>query len=234
MSRPNQERKIVRVLLVDDHAVVRAGLRMLIESHGQFEVMGEASNGKEALAIAAREQPDIVLLDLDLGGESGLDLISGLHASAAAARVILLTGIRDPEQHQEGVRRGAMGVVLKEQAAQVLLNAIERVHAGEVWLDSSLVANVLSSIARQRPAPRDPEADRLDLLTERECEVISLVCKGLSNKQVARQLQITETTVSHHLGSIFGKLNLSSRLELVIYAYQHGLAEVPGKGPSRG
>jgi DNA-binding NarL/FixJ family response regulator len=133
----------IRIQLVEDHSIVRAGLRMLIESHPGLIVVGEAANGAEALALAESRQPDIILLDLGLGQESGLDLLPRLQSVAGRARVILLTGVRDPEQHRRAVRLGAMGVVLKEEAAQVLLDAVQKVHAGEVWLDPSMVASML-------------------------------------------------------------------------------------------
>jgi len=216
----------IRVLLVDDHAVVRTGLRMLIESRPALEVVGEAATSAEARALARTTQPDIILLDLDLGDESGLDLLPNLIEAAPQARVILLTGMRDAEQHRRAVRLGAMGLVLKDQAIDVLVKAIEKVAAGEAWLDPVMVASVLNEMARTRESGQiDPEAVKIALLTEREREVIALICEGLQNKHIGQRLSITETTVRHHLTSIFDKLGLTNRLELVIYAYRHGLAE---------
>ena len=216
---------LIRVLLVDDHAVVRAGLRMLIESRLGLVVVGEAANGGDALAIAAREQPNIILLDLDLGAGNGLDVLPGL-LSATQARVILLTGARDPDLHHQAVRLGAMGVVLKDQAAEILVEAIEKVHAGQAWLDPALMARVLSGMsATQRPAKIDPETAKIATLTERERGVIALICEGLQNKQIGQRLHISETTVRHHLTSIFDKLGVENRLELVIYAYRNNLAK---------
>lgn len=216
----------IRLLLVDDHELVRTGLRMLVERHPSIEVVGEASDAQGALALAARARPDIILLDLDLGGESGLGVLGKLLAVASDARVILVTGVRSPDEHQRAVQLGAMGLVRKEQAADVLLEAIERVHAGEVWLEPALVARALGGMSRQRavePAPIDPEQARIGRLTRREREVIVLVLEGLQNKQIAERLAISETTVSHHLTSVFGKLGLISRFDLIIYAYRHGL-----------
>jgi DNA-binding NarL/FixJ family response regulator len=221
MQPPNP----IRIQLVEDHSIVRAGLRMLIESHPGLSVVGEAANGAEALALAESQQPDIILLDLGLGEESGLDLLPRLHSVAGRARVILLTGVRDPEQHRRAVRLGAMGVVLKEEAAQVLLDAVQKVHAGEVWLDPSMVASMLGELSRPRDAEKpDPEAARIASLSERECEIIALLCQGMSNKQVASKLSISEVTVRYHLGHIYRKLGVEGRLELVIYAFRHGLA----------
>ena len=218
----------IRVLLIDDHAVVRTGLRMLIESRSGMRVVGEAANRSDALAATAREQPDIILLDLDLGGSSSLDFLPELLSAAATARVLTLTGVRDPELHRRAVRLGVMGVVVKEKAAEVLLRAIEKVHAGEVWLERAMITRVLREMTRRdEPTQTDPEAAKIATLTAREREVIALIGEGLKNQQIARRLFISETTVRHHLTAIFAKLGVADRLELVIYAYRHGLAKPP-------
>ncbi len=217
----------IRVLLVDDHAIVRSGLRMLIESRPGLCVVGEAANGGDALTVAAREQPDLILLDFDLGPDNGLDVLPRLLA-ATQARVILLTGMRDPDIHLRAVRLGAMGVVLKEEAADVLVKAIDKVHRGEVWLDPTLTARALAGMTGTARAPEPaPEAVRIAELTEREREVIALLAEGLQNKEVSQRLHITENTVRRHLVAIFDKLGVESRLELVIYAFRHGLAKPP-------
>ena len=219
-------------MLVDDHAVVRAGLRMLLESQPGLSVSGEAATHAEALAQAASSQPDIILLDLDLGDDSGLDLLPALRSAAPDARVILLTGLRDAEQHRRAVRLGAMGLVRKEQAFGVLLTAITKVAAGEAWLDPAMVASVLTELAHARAVGQpDPETATLALLTSREREVIGLICEGLPNKQIGQRMAISETTVRHHLTSIFDKLGVTSRLELVIYAYRQGLNSPPPREP---
>ena len=219
----------IRVLLVDDHAIVRAGLGMLLAGQPDIAVAADAATCAEGLAAAAREQPDVVLLDLALGGESGLDLLEGLRAAAPEACVILLTGVADTQAHRRAVRLGVMGIVMKDQAADELIQAIRRVHAGEVWLEPALVASVLSDMAgRGTPAPRDAQAARIASLTERERAIIALICEGLPNKQVGQRLAISEITVRHHLTSIFDKLGVANRLELVIYAYRHNLAKIPG------
>jgi two-component system nitrate/nitrite response regulator NarL len=220
----------IRVLLVDDHELVRTGLRMLLERQPRITVVGEAASRADALAIACREQPDIILLDLDLGDESGLDFLPELLAGAGRARVILVTGVRAPEEHYRAVQLGAMGLVHKEQAADVLIQAIEKVHAGEIWLEASMVTRALAEMSGQRAvgeAQTNPEAAKIARLTAREREVIGLIGEGLYNKQIAKQLSISEATVSHHLTSIFDKLGLANRFDLVIYAYRHGLAAPP-------
>jgi two-component system, NarL family, nitrate/nitrite response regulator NarL len=219
--------KQIRILLVDDHAVVRAGLRMIIQSRPGMTIVGEAGNREEALALAASQHPDIVLLDLDLGGDSGMALIADLIAAAGDARIIILTGMRDPESHRQAVLLGAMGIVKKEKAAEVLISAIERVYAGEAWLDPSLMAGVLTELSRSSKPKSDPETEKIATLTNREREVIALVGEGIKSKEIAGRLFISETTVRHHLTSIFDKLGVADRVELLIYAYRHGLASPP-------
>lgn len=221
------DERTIRILLVDDHSVVRSGLRMLIQQRRGLEVVGMADTAASALELAAREQPDMIILDLDLDGESGLELIPQLQAAADQARVLVLTGIIDAQQHYQAVRMGAVGLVQKRQDVAVLLQAIERVAAGEAWLDPGMVANVLVDISRARSAKReDPEVVKVATLTEREREVVVLIGEGLQNRSIAEQLSITETTVRHHLTSVFAKLGVSNRLELVIYAYRNHLAKI--------
>ena len=217
----------IRILLVEDHTVVRAGLRLLIESRQGLVVVGEAANHADALALAAREQPDIIVLDLILGAESGLDLLPGLCTAAGRAQVLILTGVRDVQEHHQAVRLGVRGLVFKEQAPEVLLKAIEKVHVGEVWLDRAMLASVLHEMVLGATRPANAEATRIATLTEREREVIALVGEGLKNKQIGERLSITETTVRHHLTSIFDKLGVESRLETVIFAHRHGLSKLP-------
>lgn len=224
MDLATNETALVRILLVDDHAIIRSGLKMLIESQPGLRIVGEASDRAGAIAIAARERPDLVLLDLDLGAESGIDLIPHLRTATPQARILVLTGLRDPEIHRNALRLGAMGIVQKEMAGEVLLKAIQKVHAGEAWLDRSSIANLLSEIADVDSARPDPEVARIAALSPREREVITLIGEGLNNKKIAERLKISETTVRHHLTSIFAKLGVSDRLELLVYAYKNRLA----------
>jgi two-component system nitrate/nitrite response regulator NarL len=218
--------KAIRILIIDDHAVIRAALRMLLESQPGVVVVGEGAGSEEALAAATREQPDIILLDLDLGEVNGLDLLPQLHTAAPGSHVVVLTGVRDVEMHHRAVRLGAVGLVRKEKAADVLLKAIAKVYAGEVWLDRLLIANVLSEITRPTSQSLDPEDIKIKTLTVREREIIKLIGQGSKNQAIADRLCISEATVRHHLTSIFGKLGVGDRLELAIYAYRHGLARV--------
>ena len=220
--------KPIRILLIDDHAVVRSGLRLLIETQPGLEVVGEAGNRDDALAIAASELPDIILLDIDLNGVNSLDFFPELLAAAPEARIIILTGVYDLEAHHRAVRLGAVGLVMKEKAQEIVIKAIKKVHAGEIWLDRLLMGNVLATIARSNEAKKtDPEAAKIATLTEREREIIVLNGEGLKNKEIADRLFISESTVRHHLTSIFDKLGVADRLELIFYAYRYGLAKPP-------
>lgn len=218
----------IRILIVDDHAIVRAGLRMLIDQNPAMEVVGVAGDRSEALALAASEQPNMIILDILLGDEDGLTFLPDLREVAKNTRVLVLTGLRSSESQRRAIMAGAMGVVLKEHAAEVLIKAINKVHQGEVWLDRSLLGSVLNEMTQ---APEiDPDIAKIASLTDRERQVVALVAEGLKNKQIGERLSITETTVTHHLSSIFSKLQVSDRLELVIYAFSRNLAKMPQKG----
>ena len=218
----------IKLVLIEDHAVVSAGLRVLLESEPGLSVVGVADNREDGLALAAKVKPDLVLLDIMLGDDNSLDFLPELLANNPKTRVIVLTGSQDPQIHRQAIALGAMGLVLKEHASDILLKAIERVSAGEAWFDPSMMANVLTEMARASQGEKaDPEAAKIAALTERERQVIHLIGEGLKNKQIADRLFITETTVRHHLTSIFDKLDVSDRLELVIYAYRHNLVQRP-------
>jgi two-component system, NarL family, nitrate/nitrite response regulator NarL len=218
----------VRVLIVDDHGIMRAGLRMLLESQSGIMVVGEASSCADALALATCTQPDVIVLDLDLGGENAVESIPTLLRTAPETRILVLTGLRDPEVHRQAIRHGALGLVFKEKAVETLLQAITKVRAVEVWLEPTMIAQVLGDLTRPQLSPQtSSEATKIARLTEREREVITLVGEGLRNKHIAARLYISEATVRHHLTAIFAKLDISDRFELAIYAYQHGLAKPP-------
>lgn len=214
-------------MIVDDHSVIRSGLRMLIEQDQTMTVVAMAGTPSEALLLAAREQPDIIVLDLMLGDEDGLEFLPQLCKTSPNSRVLVLTGVQAANSHRMAIRRGAMGIVLKQQAADLLLKAIRKVYAGEVWIDRSMMSSVLSDVRNERQDDADPEAGKIASLTPREREVIALVSEGLKNKLIGERLFISETTVTHHLSSIFSKLDVSDRLELIIYAFRHGLAKLP-------
>ena len=213
------------VMIVDDHVVIRSGLRMLIEHDQQMRVVAMAGNQAEAIERAAKETPDVIVLDLLLGDEDALVFLPELCEASPKSRVLVLTGVQNPDAHRRAIRRGAMGIVLKEHAADQLLKAIEKVNKGEVWIERSMMGSMIQELSK--PPVIDPEMTKIESLTEREREVIALVGEGLKNKQVGERLFISETTVTHHLSSVFSKLDVSDRLELIIYAFRHGLAKMP-------
>jgi DNA-binding NarL/FixJ family response regulator len=226
-----QTEQSIRVLLVDDHTLYRNGLRAVLERYRKLHI-SEASSGHDALRLIMAAPIDVVVLDMDLGPENGLDLIPALRRAAKHIRVIALTSTQDDEYLHNTFYSGASGLVTKDQTPEQLILAIEKVYAGEAWLDRSMISNLLSSMSRvrfEREIEADPEEIRIASLTERERGVIALIGEGLSNRHIAERLSISETTVRHHLSSIFDKLGTSSRLELVIYAYRNGLVSIPSK-----
>jgi len=167
----------------------------------------------------------VIILDLVLGDEDGLSFLPELCQASPTSRVLVLTGVQNPDAHRRAIRRGAMGIVLKEHAADQLLKAIMKVNDGEVWIERSMMGSMIQEF--NKPAMVDPEIAKIESLTDREREVIALIGEGLKNKQVGERLFISETTVTHHLSSVFSKLEVSDRLELIIYAFRHGLAKMP-------
>jgi DNA-binding NarL/FixJ family response regulator len=218
----------IKILLLSKDALIRAGIKLLLECQPGLKVTVQAGEETEALRLTRQAQPDIILLHESLDGVLGLDIISELISVTNPPRLILITSLNDQQCHVRAVQMGAMGVVLAQQSPEVLYKAIEKVHAGEAWLDRSLIASFLAQKSNgHKPTAIDPQARKIALLSAREREVVSLVGEGLKNQQIADQLFLSEVTVRHHLTSIFKKLAVSDRLELVIYAYQNNLARLP-------
>ena len=217
----------VRILIADDHAMVRAGLRMLIEQQPNLHVVGEAGDVSDVVGLAESEQPDVVLLDLDMAGRNGLEVLPDLHSVARQARVLVLTGLRDPDAHLDAVRRGAFGVLLKDHAASVLIKAIEKVRAGEAWIDRTAMGYILGDLQGKKEPVVSPEDAKIATLTQREREVLELMSQGLKNHEIAERLFVSDHTVRHHVGALYAKLEVSDRLELILYAYRHHLAKPP-------
>jgi len=213
----------IRVLLIDDHQSFLWGMVKLIESDSaNMTVMETASNIAEALAILEREQPDIILLDIDLNGVNSLDSLPLLR-NASNAMVLILTGVRDPETQERAVLAGARGVVQKEVSAEMILKAIRKVSEGEIWLDRATTGRIFSKLLDHSHNQVSPEAAKIASLTSREREIINVMTKQghSTNKQIAVHLNMSEHTLRNHLSSIYSKLEVENRLALVMYAVKH-------------
>ena len=217
----------MKILLVDDHQSFLWGLVKLIESDSpNMQVIGTASEIVGALAILEREQPDVILLDIDLGGVNSLDSMPLLR-NATSALVLIVTGARDAEIHERAVLAGARGVVQKEAPAEMILKAIRKVYEGEIWLDRMTTARVFSKLLDHSDNQTSPETTKIASLTSREREIIDVMTRqGRStNKQIAVHLNMSEHTLRNHLSSIYSKLEVENRLELVMYAVKHHISD---------
>jgi two-component system nitrate/nitrite response regulator NarL len=214
----------IRVLLIDEQPVIRAALRELITSQAGIEVMAESTTIPTAAAEVTVEF-DLVLVNLSDGDRTSLSSLPELLSKCDGSRALVLTSVRDREGHTLAMRYGAMGIAFKERTPELLIKAVEKVHAGEVWLERAMMATVLGEMSKAYDGRRtDLPSSQIATLTDRERQVVGLIGEGLKNKQIAARLFISETTVRHHLTSIFDKLNVADRCELVVYAFRHGLA----------
>jgi DNA-binding NarL/FixJ family response regulator len=214
---------VIRVLLVDDHAVVREGLRAFLELQDGIEVVGEAGDGREAVEVAARERPDVILMDLVMPELDGVGAMRELRQRAPDSRVIVLTSYLDDERLLPAIRAGAAGYLLKNVEPAQLSRAVHAAHAGEAIIDPTVAARLVQSLSEGRSAaPLDPER-----LTRREHEVLELIAGGRSNKRIAFELGISEKTVKTHVGHLLEKLGVSDRTQAALLAVREGLVK-PG------
>ena len=212
----------IRVLVADDQSMVRAGFRMLLTGEQDIEVVAEASNGREAVAMAERFNPAVVLMDIRMPEIDGLEATRRILAANHAARILILTTFGLDEYVYEALRAGASGFVLKDDPAEQLISAVRTVAAGNALLSPAITKRVIRQFTRiRRPAP----PKELGELTEREREILRLIATGLSNAEIGRELYISETTVKTHVTHILQKLGLRDRVQAVVLAYQAGLFE---------
>jgi DNA-binding NarL/FixJ family response regulator len=220
------ENQPIKILLLDDHKSVLWGLEKLIEGeHPNMQVIGKATTSAEALRLLDEARPDIILLDLDLGGENGSNAIQALIAKSSA-RVLVLTGSRDIAVHDAAVLAGAMGVVEKGEPAETILKAIRKVHEGEIWLDRSATGRIFLELSRNKASEAmNPEQKKIASLTPRERQIVAEIGSDAAagSKQIAERLHISEHTLRNHIASIYEKLDVSSRLELFAYAGKHNI-----------
>ena len=211
----------IRLLLADDHAVVRSGLRMLLEAQPDMTIIGEAETGHEAIRRVAELSPDVVLMDIEMPGMNGIEATRRIKANAPASAVLALTMYEDDQYFFEMLRAGASGYVPKRAAPDELVSAIRAVSRGEVFLYPSLAGRLVQDYLRRGPAgEEEPPGDEL---TPREQEVLTLIAEGLSNNEIADRLVISAKTVDRHRENLMRKLKLHNRVDLVKYALRKGL-----------
>jgi len=216
----------IRVLVVDDQAIVRKGIRALLAEVETIAVVGEAANGAEAVAQAQALDPNVTLMDLVMPVMDGLEAIRQITARQPGARILVLTSFTGDDKVFPAIKAGALGYLLKDSEPAELIHAIEQVSRGEPSLHPSIAIKVLQEL--RRPAQKTPPAHAL---TAREVEVLRLVAKGLSNREIAAQLTTTEATIKTHVSSILSKLHLANRVQAALYALQEGVAlpeDTPG------
>src|SRR5215207_1299360 len=218
--------KKTSILLVDDHDIVRLGLMTLLNDQPDMEVVGEASTAVEAIKTAKKLQPNVVLMDIRIPGEGGIEATSQITKEIPNSRVVMLTSFADDELVVSAIRAGAVGYVLKQVGNEELLRAIRAAARGEALLDPSTTARLLS---RVREAERKAEEDAFRDLSAREMDVLIPLARGKTNAEIGALLNLSEKTVGNYVSNMFEKLNLNNRIELAAYAYQHHLFERIGK-----
>jgi DNA-binding NarL/FixJ family response regulator len=214
---------LVRILIADDHSVVRAGLRALLEHHNQFRVVAEASTGEEAVLKAREHQPDVAVVDIRMPGISGIEACRQIVSTVEGCRVIMLTTYAEDELLFAAIRAGASGYVLKRIGDNDLVQAVDRISRGENILDPALTATVF---AEMRKADQAQRAAAFSELTPQELAVLSLVAHGLTNRQIAVKLFLGEGTVRNYVSSVLSKIDVSNRAEAAAYAVKHNIDEI--------
>ena len=206
----------IRIAIVDDHTMLREGLRKILAMEDDFEVVADTEDASEAPEMAARERPDVLLLDIRMPGTSGLEIIGPLHDASPSTKVLMLTASDDRRDHVAALTQGARGIIMKDSAAKTLVTAIRSVHSGQAWVDREITGTLLEELAhRGTPSQSDPASPQL---TARETEIVDLVISGCRNREISEKLEISEKTVKAHLSNIFAKLGVRDRLELAIFA----------------
>lgn len=216
----------IRVIVADDHALFRRGLEMVLESESDIEVVAEANDGNEVVALAEQHMPDLVLMDVRMPGRSGIEATQAIKDAVPHTKILMLTISDEEEDLYDAIKAGANGYLLKEISIEEVAGAIRSVHMGQSLISPSMASKLLNEFAamarkdeekQQMPAPR---------LTDREMEVLTLVAQGLNNRDIAKQLYISENTVKNHVRNILEKLHLHSRMEAVVYAVREKLLEI--------
>jgi len=213
----------IRVLIVDDHAVVREGLRTYLELSDAVEIVGEARNGREAIDQTRKTHPDVILMDLLMPEMDGIAATRAIKEIAPEARIIVLTSFTDDDHVMPALRAGAIGYLLKDVGAEDLVRAIQGAYQGQAQLHPDVARRLMEQVA----TPKTPQSDRpASVLTPREIEVLRLIASGMSNKEIARALMLNERTVKGHVSNILGKLGLADRTQAALYAVREGLVQL--------
>jgi DNA-binding NarL/FixJ family response regulator len=214
--------KPIRIIIADDHPIFRDGLKQLLALEKDFEVVADVGSGDQVLPAVDHHHPDVLLLDLKLSGTHGLTVLQKMQeAGNVTTKVIVLTASEDRNEFVQAMKLGTAGIVLKQSPTDLLLKSIRRVHAGEIWLDSSTTAAVVRHFATADDYPQktaNGHTRERSPLSQREREIVALVAQGFKNKEMAQKMFISEQTVKNHLHNIFDKLGVSDRLELALYA----------------
>lgn len=217
----------IHILITDDQAIVRKGIRALLATESGLEVIGEAQSGAEAVDMTARLRPDVILMDLMMPEMDGIEAIKRITTGESTARILVLTSFATDDKVFPAIKAGALGYLLKDSTPEELVQAIRQVHQGESSLHPAIARKVLQELSRPPEPQKKPTSDPL---TEREVEVLQLVARGFNNQAIAEQLVISEATVRTHVSNILSKLHLASRTQAALYALQQGLASLDDAG----
>jgi NarL family two-component system response regulator LiaR len=216
-------KKRINILICDDQAIVRKGIRALLATEPNIKVVGEAENGQEAISQVEELRPDVILMDLVMPELDGIEAIRQITARRPKARILVLTSFATDDKVFPAIKAGALGYLLKDSSPEDLVQAIQHVHRGEPSLHPTIARKVLQELSRPEETVKPPTSEPL---SEREVEVLRLVARGLSNQQIANQLLISEATVRTHVSNILSKLHLASRIQAALYALDQGLASL--------
>ncbi len=217
---------MIRVVIIDDHPIVRAGMRAILDASSDITVVAEGGSGEEALSLVEKHAPDVLVLDIGLPGRSGSEVVASLRDKNTATSVLILTAYDNPQLVFGLLENGAKGYVLKDEALENLANAVRAAAGGKSWLSPSIAGKVIRRAVGvpDEPAGREfRQAPGCDEFTPREFEVLALMAEGLDNSAIAARLVIAKRTAQNHISSIYGKLGLNTRAEAILFAIQHGL-----------
>jgi DNA-binding NarL/FixJ family response regulator len=229
----------IRILLIHQQTVVREGVRMLLEKRSNMKIVGETGEWQSGISLASRLHPDIILLSLRMetnSSHASVESFPDLKQMAPQARILVLTGSQEIDLHLRALEQGALGLIRKHESSELLIKAIEKVHAGEAWIDHKLMATFLAGISRNKGnhrGPPDSEEPRLAALTTREKEIALLLAQGLNPRQIGERLYISYHTVRNHTASIYQKLEVANRFDLTLFLYRHKQANSADQVQSR-